>query len=84
MRRERQASWQGTAKPISIKDARRKFGGCAWKAVSLTSGGLQGVEQSTEENVSDPDHPAEVSRGHSTRFKGKARTMEQVSKERDS
>ena len=26
------------AKPISIKDARRKFGGCAQKAVELTSG----------------------------------------------
>jgi hypothetical protein len=26
------------AKPISIKDAKRKFGGCAQKAVELTSG----------------------------------------------
>lgn len=26
------------AKPISIKDAERKFGGCAQKAVELTSG----------------------------------------------
>ena len=26
------------AKPISIKDAGRKFGGCAQKAVELTSG----------------------------------------------
>ncbi len=28
------------AKPISIKGTERKFGGCAWKAVELTSGGL--------------------------------------------
>jgi len=28
------------AKPISIKDAKRKFGGCAWKAIELISGEL--------------------------------------------
>jgi len=28
------------AKPISIKGAERKFGGCAQKAVELTSGDL--------------------------------------------
>ena len=28
------------AKPISIKDAGCKFGGCVWKAVELTSGDL--------------------------------------------
>ena len=38
LRRERWASGQRTAKPISIKGAERKFGGCAQKAVELTSG----------------------------------------------
>ena len=31
---------QVIAKPISIKDAERKFGGSAGKAVEITSGGL--------------------------------------------
>jgi hypothetical protein len=35
-----------TAKSISIKGAKRKFGGCVWKAVKLTSGGLLGVSNS--------------------------------------
>ena len=35
-----------TAKPISIKDADRKFGGCARKAVELTSGDLRRVPES--------------------------------------
>jgi hypothetical protein len=46
MRRERRTSWQLTAKSTSIKDARRKFGGCAWKAVKLTSGDLSAVSAS--------------------------------------
>lgn len=32
-----------TTKPISINDAKRRSGGCAWKAVKLTSGGLPHV-----------------------------------------
>ena len=36
----RRVSWQLTTKPISIKDAGCKFGGCALKAVELTSGDL--------------------------------------------
>jgi hypothetical protein len=36
----RRASWQMTAKPISIKGAGCKSGGCVPKAVGLTSGGL--------------------------------------------
>jgi hypothetical protein len=32
-----------TAKPISIKSAVCKFGGCALKAVEITSGGLRRV-----------------------------------------
>ena len=35
-----------TAKPISIKDAKRKFGGCAQKAVELISGDLLHVSDS--------------------------------------
>jgi len=31
------------AKPISIKGAGRKRGGCAWKASGLTPGGLRRV-----------------------------------------
>ena len=34
------------AKPISIKDAKRKFGGCAWKAIELISGDLLHVTES--------------------------------------
>jgi hypothetical protein len=34
------------AKPISIKDAERKFGGCAWKAIGLISGELLHVANS--------------------------------------
>jgi hypothetical protein len=34
------------AKPISIKDAKRKFGGCAWKAVELIAGDLLHVMDS--------------------------------------
>jgi hypothetical protein len=40
MSRERRTSSLGTAKSISIKGAERRFGGCAWKAVELTSGDL--------------------------------------------
>ena len=39
-RRERRASGPVIAKPTSIKDAERRFGGGARKAVELTSGGL--------------------------------------------
>src|SRR5437764_348942 len=38
-RREGWTSWQLAAKSISIKGAERKSGGCALKAVELTSGG---------------------------------------------
>ena len=40
------ASWLMTAKPISIKDTGCKSGGCALKAVELTSGDLPIVSQS--------------------------------------
>ena len=67
MRRERRTSWQMTAKSISIKDAERKSGGCAWKAEKLTSGDLRtcpGIE--TGPVVRLDDRNAEVSRGHSS------------------
>jgi hypothetical protein len=47
----RRASWQMTAKPISIKDAGCKFGGCAPKAVELTSGDLWRVVEFTTETA---------------------------------
>ena len=40
MRRKRWMSWLVTAKSISIKDAKRIFGGCAPKVEELTSGDL--------------------------------------------
>ena len=40
------ASWQMTTKPISIKGAGCKSGGCALKAVELTSGDLPFVPKS--------------------------------------
>jgi hypothetical protein len=40
------ASGHMTAKPISIKGAGCKFGGCVRKAVELTSGGLPFVSES--------------------------------------
>ena len=42
----RRASGQMTAKPISIKGAGCKFGGCVRKAVELTSGDLPFVRES--------------------------------------
>ena len=46
MRREHRASWQLTTKPISIKGAKRKFGGGVRKAVELTWGDLPLVSKS--------------------------------------
>jgi hypothetical protein len=43
LRRERRASGQVTAKPVSTKGAERKSGGCASKAIGLTSGDLRGA-----------------------------------------
>jgi hypothetical protein len=42
----RRASWQMTTKPISIKGAGCKFGGCVRKAVELTSGDPPFVSES--------------------------------------
>jgi hypothetical protein len=54
------------AKSISIKGAGRKSGGCALKAVELTSGGLSRVSEETEGVERLSDRVAEVSRGHIT------------------
>jgi hypothetical protein len=63
MRHERAASWQMTAKPISIKSAECKFGGCAQKAVRLTLGDLLVVAKSqlrsTRVNLIDQQKSAE-------------------------
>jgi hypothetical protein len=45
-RRKRRASEQRVAKPLSIKDAKRKSGGCVRTAVELIAGGLCGVPDS--------------------------------------
>ena len=42
-RRQRWTSGQLVAKSISIKDAKRRSGGCAPKAIELTPGGLRRV-----------------------------------------
>ena len=43
MRRERRTSGRLVAKSISIKDAKRRSGGCARKAIELTPGDLRRV-----------------------------------------
>ena len=56
------------AKSTAIKGRGGKFGGCAVKAVSLTSGGLRRVRKPRTERVRKDRHRgAEVSRGHSSR-----------------
>ena len=63
-RRERRASGQLTAKPISIKYTERRSGDCAQKAIELTPGDLPRVAPATEVAARHPDRGAEVSRGH--------------------
>ena len=48
---QRRASWQRTTKPLSIKDAGCKSGGCAPQAVELTSGDLGRVVEFTTETA---------------------------------
>jgi hypothetical protein len=66
-RRERWASGQLTAKPISIENAERKSGGCAWKAARLTSGDLRRAPRGAGRAERLSDRGAEVSSGHSRR-----------------
>jgi hypothetical protein len=56
-----------TAKSISIKNARRRFGGCVRKAVVLTSGDLGRVPKEGTEGIErDPERDPEVSRWQSS------------------
>jgi hypothetical protein len=64
MRRECRTSGQLTAKSISIKGAKRRFGDCARKATELTPGDLLCVATATEAAERHPDRGAEVSIGH--------------------
>ena len=50
---------------ISIKGAKRRFGGCARKAVELTPGDLSCVAAATETAERQSDRRAEVSIGRS-------------------
>src|SRR5439155_18711120 len=63
MRRQCRTSGQLTAKSVSIKGAKRRSGGCAWKAVELTPGDLSCVRYRTEAVERQSDRRAEVSRG---------------------
>src|SRR5712691_10687023 len=65
MRRQCRTSGQLTAKSISIKGAKRRFGDCARKAAELTPGDLLRVASATEAAERQPDRRAEVSRGQS-------------------
>ena len=57
------------AKSLVIKDRGGKSGGCAAKAVGLTSGGLRRVRHPRTERVRKArERGAEVSRGHSSRL----------------
>jgi hypothetical protein len=74
----RRASWQLTAKPISIKDAGCKSGGCAPKAVELTSGDLWRVVESritTETAVRQLSAPQKSAEGIVITRVVKARTV---------
>ena len=55
------------AKSISIKGTGCRSGGCAWKAVELSSGGLLHVPESgLRVEAIHSDRVAEVSSGHSS------------------
>ena len=87
----RRASWQLTTKPISIKDAGCKSGGCALKAVELTSGDLlRVVELTTETAVRQSSAQQKSAEGIVITRVMKARTVlrkegkERASKQRNS
>jgi len=89
-RRERRASGPVIAKPISIKDAERRFGGGAGKAVEITSGGLRVVADSRlRASQGVLTHEQKSAEGIVLTRMGKARTVSQdlkgrASKQRDS
>jgi hypothetical protein len=65
-----------TAKPISIKDAGCKSGGCALKAVELSSGDLwRVVEFTTETDVRQLSAPQKSAEGIVVTRVRKARTV---------
>jgi len=70
-RRECRTSKRLITKSISIKDAKRRCGGCARKEIELTSGELPSVAGSrerwkpTEPRVIGAEQVAAVSSGHS-------------------
>ena len=75
------ASWQRTAKPISIKRPWGKSGRCAGKAVKLNSGDLHRCpEFLTEGAVRLSDRYAEVSRGHNSKHEQSARSTEALAR----
>ena len=65
IRRQCRTSGQLTAKSISIKGAKRRFGDCARKAAELTPGDLLCVAVATEAAERQSDRRVEVSIGHS-------------------
>lgn len=76
-RRERGTSQPPMAKSKSIKDAGRRFGGCAWKAVELTSGDLRscpGIGAGEVER--QPERDAGVSSGRSRAKARRPKRME--------
>ena len=89
-RRERRASGPVIAKPISIKDAERRFGGGAGKAVEITSGGLRVVADSRlRASQGVLTHEQKSAEGVVPMQVGKARMVSQdlkgrASKQRDS
>ena len=72
----RRASWHVTTKPISIKDVACRCGGCAPKAVELTSGDLwRVVEFTTETAVKQLSAPQKSAEGIVITTVMKARTV---------
>lgn len=72
----RRASWHVTTKPISIKDAACRCGGCALKAVELTSGDLwRVVGLTTETAVKQLSAPQKSAEGIVITRVVKARTV---------
>ena len=64
--RRQRSDERATYREVHIhKDAKRRFGDCARKAVELTPGDLLGVASATEVVERPPDRRAEVSIRHS-------------------
>ena len=72
MRRKRRTSGRHIAKSRSIKDAKRRSGGCAPKAIELTPGDLLCVASATEGAVRRSDRRAKSAEGVLGQAVGKA------------